>query len=84
MKTLDGMEKQQDDIERALDMMSKRMGQGRYTHELSEHLEDFELMKQEIIKLQDTTEQWNDPESEQLVNIFENLNQIEMQIKEMD
>lgn len=26
MKTLDGMERQQDEIERALDMMSKRMG----------------------------------------------------------
>ena len=41
-------------------------------------------MKEEIMKLQDSTEQWNDPASEQLVNIFENLNQIETQIREMD
>lgn len=52
LRTLEGMEKQQDEIERAIDMMSKRLGEGRYTHELSEHLEEYEVMKEEIMKLQ--------------------------------
>jgi hypothetical protein len=38
LRTLDTMERQQDEIERALDMMSRRMGEGKYTHELSEHI----------------------------------------------
>ena len=41
LRTLDSMDRQQDEIERALDMMSKRMGEGKYTHELSEHIEDY-------------------------------------------
>ena len=76
LKTLDSMERQQDEIERALDMMSKRMGEGKYTHELSEHIEDFEEMKDEIMKLQEEGQDWNDPGNEQLINIFENLNQV--------
>ena len=65
-------------------MMSKRMGEGRYTHQLSEHLSDYEQMKEEIVKMQEEGQDWNDPGNEQLINIFENLNMIQMQIKEMD
>ena len=41
-------------------------------------------MKDEIVKMQQDGEDWNDPGNEQLINIFENLNMIEIQIKEMD
>jgi hypothetical protein len=41
-------------------------------------------MKEEMIKLHEQTPEDLDPGSEQLINIFENLNQVEMQIKEMD
>ena len=84
LKTLDNMERQQDDFEKAIDMMSRRMGEGKYVHELSEHLEDYEEMKEEIMKMQEQGQDWNDPGNEQLLNIFENLNMIEMQVKEMD
>jgi hypothetical protein len=43
-----------------------------------------EAMKEEMIKLHEQTPEDLDPGSEQLINIFENLNQVEMQIKEMD
>lgn len=42
-------------------MMSKRLGEGRYTHELSEHIEEYEVMKEEIMKLQEDAGEWNDP-----------------------
>ena len=41
-------------------------------------------MKSEVMKMQEEGTDWNDPGNEQLVNIFENLNQIEIHIKEMD
>ena len=41
-------------------------------------------MKSEIMKMQEEGTDWNDPGNEQLVSIFDNLNQIEMHIKEMD
>lgn len=42
-------------------------------------------MKEEVLKLtEDYNEVENDPTNEQLSNIFENLNQIEVQVKEMD
>ena len=34
--------------------------------------------------MQEEGQDWNDPGNEQLINIFENLNMIQMQIKEMD
>ena len=84
LKTLDQMEKQQYEIERVLEAMEKRIGDGKYTHELSEHIIDYEDMKEEIMKLQEEGQDWDDPGNEQLVNIFENLNQVELQIKDMD
>ena len=42
-------------------MMARRTGEGKYTHELSEHLEDYEEMKSEMMKLHQETGDWNDP-----------------------
>jgi len=41
-------------------------------------------MKDEIMKLQEEGGDWSDPSNEQLGNIFESLNQVELQVKEMD
>lgn len=38
MRTLDALEKQQDDIAHQIEVMSRKIGEGQYTHELSEHL----------------------------------------------
>jgi septation ring formation regulator EzrA len=81
---LDSIEKQQDEVEVSLEMMSKKLGDGNYKHELSEYLEDYDRLRQDIIDMQEDGGDWNDPGNEQLLNIFENLNQVEMQVKEMD
>ena len=41
-------------------------------------------MKEEILKLQEEEGDWSDPGNEQLINVFDNLNQIETQIRDMD
>jgi hypothetical protein len=35
LKTLDSLEKQQEDIAHQLEVMSRKIGEGQYTHELS-------------------------------------------------
>jgi hypothetical protein len=37
-----------------------------------------------VVELQEGEGEWNDPSQEQLINIFENLNQVEVQIREMN
>lgn len=68
----------------SLDTMSKKLGDGNYKHELTEYLEDYDRLRQDVIDMQEEGGDWNDPGNEQLLNIFENLNQVEMQVKEMD
>lgn len=42
LKTLQSMSRQQEEIENTINMMSRRLGDGHYVHELSRHLEDYE------------------------------------------
>lgn len=50
-KTLENIERHQEEIERAVTMMEKRLGDGIYIHDLSRHLQEYEIMKDEVIRL---------------------------------
>jgi hypothetical protein len=84
MRALDSLEKQQEDIAHQLEVMSRKIGEGQYTHELSEHLQEYGELRKLVVDLQEGEGEWNDPAQEQLINIFENLNQVEVQIREMN
>jgi septation ring formation regulator EzrA len=84
VRTLNSLEKQQDDIAAQIEEMSRRIGEGQRTHELSEHLEEYKELKRMVVELQESEGEWSGPGQEQLINIFENLNQIEVQIREMN
>lgn len=84
LRILETIDKQQDHIEMTLDMMSSKLGEGKYRHELTEYMEDYERLRKDVLDFQDEGNEWNDPGNEQLFNIFENLNQVELQIREMD
>jgi hypothetical protein len=38
-RTLDSLEKQQEEIAFQIEVMSRKIGEGQYTHELSDHLQ---------------------------------------------
>jgi hypothetical protein len=84
IRTLDALEKQQEDIAHQIEVMSRKIGEGQYTHELSDHLQEYGELRKLVVELQEGEGEWNDPGQEQLINIFENLNQVEVQIREMN
>lgn len=83
LRTLENIERQQDEIEMALDVMDRKIGEGQYTHPLTGHLREFAQLQEEVRELGEGGE-WSDPGNQQLLNVFENLNQVEMQIRDMD
>ncbi len=41
LRTLQGMARQQEEIENTINMMSRRLGEGHCVHELTNYLEDY-------------------------------------------
>lgn len=53
LRTLGNLEKQQEDISNQIEMMSRKMGQGNYTHELSEFMQEYAQLKLLAVDLQE-------------------------------
>jgi len=44
-------------------------------------LENYDHLRKGIMELQEESQDWNDAGNEQLINVFDNLNQVELQVR---
>lgn len=63
--------------------MAKQLG-SRETHELSELLQEYSELRNLVVDLQEEGGSCSDPGQQLLISIYENLSQVETQIREMD
>lgn len=51
-QTLDSIERRQEEISFQIEVMSRKVGEGNYTHELSDHLEEYASLKTLVMELE--------------------------------
>lgn len=51
-QTLTSLERQQEELSFQIEVMSRKIGEGQYTHELSDHLVEYGQLKSLVLELE--------------------------------